>query len=240
MKIIKNEQLITRNARIGRYLSLVGLVTIVGVTIYLFQAMSQSERMTDTSTWVLLGVLLVGMIISQVSVYFAVRWGRRPDLLLEKALKGLPGDYTLYHYTTPVPHLLVGPAGVWLLLPYFVRGVVTYQKNRWRLSGGSLASKYMRFLGQETLGRPDLEANAQADALARLLKKHFAEGEELPSIQAALVFLEEETDIQADEAPLPTLPAKKLKDFLRKAAKEKPLPAAQIARLNSILAGTSS
>ncbi len=240
MKIVKNEKLITRNAKIGRYSSLVGLLIIIGVTIYLFQAMGRAETITETTTWLLLGTLLVSMIISQVSVYFATRWGRRPDLLLEKALKGLPGDYTLYHYTTPVPHLLVGSAGLWLLLPYFVRGVVTYRKNRWRLSGGSWASKYMRFLGQETLGQPDLEISAQAEALTKFLKERLPTEAELPPIQAALVFLEETAQIQADDAPFPTLPAKKLKEFLRKTAKEKPLSSQQIALINAALAGKAS
>ena len=50
-----------------------------------------------------------------------------PDELIDQALKGLDKKYTLYHYSIPVSHLLVGPAGVWILLPYYQRGTITYK-----------------------------------------------------------------------------------------------------------------
>ena len=57
--------------------------------------------------------LLLGFLLSQVGIFFGNRWGRRPgpDELLSAALKGLEDKYTLYHYSTPVYHLLVGSFG---------------------------------------------------------------------------------------------------------------------------------
>ncbi len=236
MKIIKNEKLIKRNAKIGQYASLAGVVTIIGVTIFLAQSLFKPESVTGETTWIMLAVLLVSMIISQVSMYFGTRWGRRPDEAIDKALKGLPGDFTIYHYASSVPHLLVGPAGVWLILPYFLRGVVTYKKNRWRVGGGGFAQSYLRVFGQESIGRPDLEVGAQAAALEKFLKKKFEEGEEIPPIHAALVFLDEKVEIQAEDAPLPTKQVKKLKDFLRKAAKDYPFPSSELERVKEALA----
>lgn len=235
MKIIKNEKLIKRNAKIGQYASLVGVVTIIGVTIYLGQSIFNPEKITGDTNWIMFGVLVVSMIISQVSMYFGARWGRRPDDAIDKALKGLPGDFTLYHYASPVPHLLVGPAGVWLILPYFLRGNVTYRKNRWQVGGGGFAQSYLRVFGQESIGRPDLDVGSQKATLEKLLKKKFGEVEEIPPIYAALVFLDDNVNIQADDAPLPTLQIKKLKDFLRKAAKEKPFPSSDLARVKAAL-----
>ena len=235
MKIIKNEKLIKRNAKIGQYASLVGVVTIIGITIYLGQSIFNPETITGDTNWIMLVVLVVSMVISQVSMYFGTRWGRRPDEAIDKALKGLPGDFTLYHYSSPVPHLIVGSAGVWLLLPYHLRGNVTFQKNRWRVAGGGFAQSYLRLFGQESVGRPDLEIGSQAAALEKLFRKKFDEGQEIPPIHAALVFLDEQAEVNAEGSPLPAMQVKKLKDFLRKAAKETPFPPTELERVKAAL-----
>ena len=94
MKIIKNEKLIKRNAKIGQYASFVGIFVIIGVTIFLFQSTLNPESVSGDMTWIMLVVLLVSMIISQVSMYFGTRWGRRPDEALESLhddIGGVPG-----------------------------------------------------------------------------------------------------------------------------------------------------
>jgi hypothetical protein len=235
MKIIKNEKLIKRNAKIGQYVSLAGLLLVLGTIVFLVQFMRAPESATQTNTFLLWGILFLGIALSQVSMYFGTRWGRRPDEAIDKALKGLPGDYTLYHYASPVPHLIVGPAGVWLLLPYHMRGNVTYRKNRWRIGGGGFAQSYLRLFGQESIGRPDLEVGSQAASLEKLLRKKFDEGEEIPPIYAALVFLDEKVEINAEGSPLPAVQAKKLREVLRKAAKEQPFPQAELERVKAAL-----
>jgi hypothetical protein len=235
MKIIKNEKLISRNAKIGQYASLFGLILVIGTIFFLFQFLRTPESATQTNTFILWGVLLLGIVISQVSMYFGTRWGRRPDDAIDKALKGLPGDFTLYHYSSPVPHLLVGTAGVWLLLPYHLRGAVTYKKNRWRVGGGGFAQSYLRLFGQDTIGRPDLEVGGQASTLEKFFKKNFEQGQEIPPVYAALVFLDEQVVIDAEGSPLPAMQVKKLKEFLRKTAKEQPFPATDLARVKAVL-----
>ena len=147
MKIIKNEKLITRNGRIGQYTS-IGALGVLGIGMYL------SFARPDLFVYSI-GALIVGFTMTQVGMYFSNRWGRspRPDEQLDAALKGLPGDMTIYHYVSPVPHLLIGSAGVWILQPYHQRGKVTYYKNRWRLSGGGFMQAYMTIFGQEEIGR---------------------------------------------------------------------------------------
>ena len=92
------------------------------------------------------GALLLGFTLTQVGMYFGNRWGRspRPDEKLDSGLKGLHKDFSIYHWATPVAHLLVGPAGVWVLIPYHQRGQVSYRKNRWKMSGGGFLQNYMR------------------------------------------------------------------------------------------------
>jgi len=228
MKIIKNEKLISRNSKIGQYTSL-GALAVLGVGMYI------SFTRPELIVWAV-AALLVGFMLTQVGMYFGNRWGRspRPDEKLDAGLKGLPGDFVIYHWTTPVSHLLVGPAGIWVLLPYHQRGAVNYRNNRWKMRGGGLMQGYMRLFGQEGIGRPDLDAEAEINSIRNALAKNLEE-EEIPEIGAALVFTAEGVEIEAEEAPMPALPIKKLKDFMRNKAKEKPISAAELEKVKAVL-----
>jgi hypothetical protein len=170
--------------------------------------------------------LLVGFALSQVGIYFGNRWGRRPrpDELINQSLKGLDGRYSLYHYQSPSSHLLVGPAGVWAILPRHQRGKISFEKGRWRQRGGNI---YLKIFAQEGIGRPDLEINSELDSAKQYLSKLFPD-EEIPEINAVLVFTNDRAEVQADNAPIPTLHIKKLKEFIRKHAKSKPVSTEKI------------
>ena len=221
MKIFKNEQLIKRNSRIGNWASL-GALVVLGIGMYI------SMTRTDLFMYAL-AALLVGFTMTQIGMYMGNRYGRspRPDEKLDAGLKGLPGDYTMYHYTTPASHLLVGPAGVWVVLPYHQRGQVTYSKNRWRISGGGALQWYMRIFGQEGLGRPDIEIETESSNVRKYLEKEIDESA-VPAIKPLMVFTSDDVEIEAGDAPVPALKLKQVKDFLRQKAKEKPLSQLQL------------
>jgi hypothetical protein len=228
MKIIKNEKLIKRNGRIGQWTSL-GALGVLGIGMYL------SFQRPDLFVYSI-GALIVGFAMTQVGMYFSNRWGRspRPDEQLDAALKGLPGDMTIYHYLAPVPHLLVGSAGLWIFQMYHQRGKLAYYKNRWRLSGGGFMQAYMTIFGQEGIGRPDAEITAEIDVLKKFFGKQIAESE-IPEIRSALVFTNEQVEIDSTNAPLPVLKLKQLKDFIRQKAKEKPIDSVTLEKLKSFL-----
>jgi hypothetical protein len=231
MKIIKNEKLIKRNGRIGSWLSIAALIVLGGGMYISFTNPSNPQLFTYAMT-----SLVLGFILTQVSMYMGNRWGRspRPDESLDAALKGLPGDYTVYHFMTPAAHVVVGPAGIWTLIPYRQRGVVTYNRNRWRLGKGGALQTYMSIFGQEGIGRPDMEAEGEIREMKKVLAKSLGE-DAVPEVQAALVFMNEQVDIQVDGAPIPALKLKQLKDFLRQKAKEKPISHAQLVAVKTAL-----
>ena len=228
MKIIKNEKLIKRNSTIGQWTSL-GALAVLGVGMYI--SFKQPELFTYA-----LGALLGGFILTQIGMYMGNRYGRspRPDEKIDAGLKGLPGDFTIYHFSTPVSHLLVGPAGVWALLPYRQHGVVKYLKNRWRVVNGGFMQTYMSIFGQEGLGRPDLEAESQISSIQKLFAKKLNESE-IPEVNAVLIFMHDQVELQVADAPLPALKLKQLKDFMRQKAKEKPLSQIQLTAIKSAL-----
>ena len=227
MKIIKNEKLIQRNGKIGQYVSL-GALAVLGVGMYI--SFSKPEYFTYAIV-----CLIVGFIMTQVGMYMGSRWGRspRPDEILDSGLKGLHSEFNMYHYASPVSHLLVGPSGVWVLLPYHQRGKVVYEKNRWKLKGGGFLQSYMRIFGQEGLGRPDLDAENEVQTLKKFLAKKMDESN-IPEINPILVFTTEDVELDAGESPIAAVKLKQLKEFMRQGGKNRTLSGGQIAELNEL------
>jgi hypothetical protein len=93
----------------------------------------------------------------------------------------------------------------------------------------------MSLFGQEGIGRPDLEAEAEIKAVKKFLSKSFEE-HEIPNVQAVLVFLNEQVEIQANDAPHPALKIDQLKSFMRQKAKERPIPATSLVQIKTLLA----
>lgn len=229
MKVYKNERLISRNARIGQYTS-IGALLILGAGMYI------SFQRQDLFLWSV-AALVVGFTMTQIGMSYTNRWGRkpRPDEQIDAALKGLPSDLAIYHYMSPVPHLLVGPAGMWILQAYHQRGKITYARNRWRLTGGGFMQGYMSIFGQEGLGRPEIDVAAETGSLRRYLAKH-VEDSQIPEIQSALVFTNDQIEIDAPDAPIPAMKLKQIKEFFRQKSKERSLGSVQLEALNSALA----
>lgn len=228
MKIIKNEKLIERNSKIGNWISLAALI-ILGLGMYI--SIAQPDLFVLS-----LVCLAVGFILTQVGMYMGSRFGRspRPDEKLDAGLKGLHSEFSIYHYSSPVSHLLVGPSGVWVLLPYHQGGRIFFEKNRWKIKGGGFIQSYMRIFGQEGIGRPDLEAESQVDVVRKFLAKKMDESA-IPEIKPILVFTNEQVELEANESSIAALKLKQLKEFLRQGSKNRALTSDQIKVITSHL-----
>lgn len=218
MYIDTNNKLVRRNARIGQITMLAGLLVLGAGMYYSFQS--------PENYIISLIALFVGFILSQIGMYFSNRWGRlpRPYEQLNQALKGLDKNYALFNYTkgSPASHLLVGPAGVWVLMPRFQGGTITYSNGRWRQRGGNW---YLKLFGQESLGRVDLELQGEVEKVTDWLNSQVFDSEEdTTPVYAALIFTNPKVklDISPDEnPPAYTITLKELKDTVRKVAKDK-------------------
>ena len=228
MKIIKNEKMIKRNGTIGNWMQL-GAIAVLGVGMYI------SFNRTDLFTFALAS-LLVGFTMTQIGLYLGNRYGRspRPDEKLDAGLKGLPNEFSIYHYTTSASHLLAGPAGIWILMPYHQHGEITYKKNRWRNSGGGFIQGYMRIFGQESIGRPELEIDSEINTLRKRLAKQMDESE-IPEINGMMVFTSDDVTIDGEDANIPAMKLKQIKDFFRQKAKEKVISTDSLNKVKSLL-----
>ncbi|HPS41155.1 MAG TPA: hypothetical protein PK040_01030 [Anaerolineaceae bacterium] len=218
MRIISNDKLIKRNGRIGNITSLASIV-VLGAGMVLSFTDKDGSKIPYT-----FAALIVGFLMFQVGNFFMSKWGKspRPDELISSALKGLDDKYTLYHYTTPVSHLLVGPSGVHCLVPLNQAGEITYDelRQRWKHKGGNF---FMKTFGGESLGRPENEVRYTLGDAAKLLKdKSISIDPFVP--EAVLVFTNPKAELSGEDSPVQALQAAKLKEFIRKKAKEKLFP----------------
>ncbi len=228
MKIIKNEKLIKRNAQIGSWTSLAALV-VLGGGMYL--SFTRPELFIYS-----LIALLLGFTLTQVGMYMGNKFGRspRPDEKLDAGLKGLQNEFVMYHYTTPVSHLLVGPAGVWVVMPYHQRGQVEFQKESLAHEGRRFSARLYAHLRAGRLWDVRTSRSKRDQSLKKYLLKHMDESE-IPEINALMVFTNDDVEINAEGSPVPALKLKQLKDFVRQKAKEKKLPAETLNKLKTVL-----
>lgn len=225
MKIYTDEAKIKKNRLIGQITTIASLV-ILAIGLYL------SFQGAGNYITISFAALILGFILSQVGISYGNRWGKhpRPDESIDSSLKGLDDRYSLYHYVTPVSHLLLGPSGIWILLPYAQGGTITYVKDRWHQKGGNF---YLKLFAQESLGRPDLDISTTSMDLKRFFEKKLPELE-APDIHSVLIFTNERTSVEAEEAPIPTIPIKKLKDLIRKTAKDNPVALDQLSPISEL------
>jgi hypothetical protein len=227
MKIIKNEPLIQRNRKIGNY-------TMIATIVLLVAGVYLSFQQTQLFMYALV-CMFAALIIQQVSIFFSNRFGRTPrtDELIDKELKGLDDKYTLYHYKTPVAHFLLGPAGAWIIAPYFQAGSINFdeKKNRWVQKGGNV---FLKTFGQEGLGRPDLDIKGFSSDFERFLKRKQLDNN-ISEIKSVLVFFNPKAVIENAAAPIPAITIDKLKDFIRRNAKQQPADMEKISLFEKAL-----
>ncbi|HEX6386281.1 MAG TPA: hypothetical protein VF177_16535 [Anaerolineae bacterium] len=215
MVILRDEQRIARMRRISQYMSFIGMAALLVGLVLVF---TNAENVFLYQ----LIALAVGWLFSQVGIYLAHRYLRRPrpDEVLDEALKKVDRDGRLYHYLLPAPHVLLLPTGIIVLLPKWQGGNVTVEGDKWKQTGLGLR----KFFGQEQLGNPTREAETMVEALASYIRKHAPEVEEVPI--AALIVFTSKGNWQLDlkRSRIPAMHYTKIKGYLRQKKRPEPIP----------------
>lgn len=212
MKVYSNNKYIERNKKISKILMITSLV-LLGFS---FIAMLNS---TTNSTIFFLSLIagLLGIILSTINIPLSNRFNisPRPDELITRSLKGLGDEFSLIHYYSDVPHLLVSLNGIWILMPYMVKGKVLYDGNRrkWKLlKTGNFLS---RFFGSEGLGNPTKEAHYLVRDFKNAIRKR-KEFRSLPDPTPLALFLTNPVEFDVKQTPFPVISSEKIKPFLRR------------------------
>lgn len=217
MVIIRDENRIARLRKISQYASIGGMLLLLGGLVAAF---------TDADNVFLYQLLALtfGWLVSQIGIYLAQRYARRPrpDEVLDDVLRKVSRGGRLYHYVLPAPHVLLMPTGIIVFVAKFQTGKIVADGDKWKQTGVGLR----KFFGQEGLGNPTREAEAMVGAVAGFLNKHAPEVEEVP-IGAMIVFTAKGlTTLNVAGSRIPAMHFSKVKGFLRQQKKQvEPLPA---------------
>ena len=211
MYIYTNEAKKKKNKNISKWTTIAAFVVLIAGAVAAF-----SPKYITLSFI----ALIVGFIMSQVSISFTSKWGREPsnDAIFNVKLKGLSDNFSIYHYMDPVDHLLVGTAGAFILMPYFQGGEIGYDeaKGRWTQKK---ANFIMKLFGQESIGRPDQECEANIAAV----RDYFISKEiDFPEdkIHPLLVFINPQAKLlEGQNFKYDTIPLGKLKNTIAAYAK---------------------
>jgi hypothetical protein len=226
MRIVRNERHIRVRSFIGKNAALVGLGALAVGLILSFIQPDQLLIMTIC--------MLVGVSFSIVGGIFADRYAgplAHHDAL-SGVLKGLDNHYALVQYMLPVPHVLLEPSGLTALVVRSHGGQVTFQEEgRWK---HRQPGKVLRqIVGQPGVGVPDLEAEHQVKKLKRWLADQLLDTE-VP-VRAAIVFVNPNVQLDADNSPVPAFYGKKIKAWLRGPGKQTPLSSDVYRQLASVV-----
>jgi len=207
MQIISNEKEIDKNMKIGFWSTLVSY-PILGWAAMLY-LMSSANLKTSFP------LMVIGLLLFQIGKTFRP-WGRGANEQFDKALTKLGNNYHLFHYRKNISHIIIGPAGIWLLIPNYTEFDVEYHEKsqRWKPVFGSFWQKIGSFF-KEKFGRPDMELIIESDTLDKFLQK-FWTFEENPHVNAVIVFMNEEIELSTKSSPIPSIKIGKLKEFIRK------------------------
>lgn len=229
MKKVINEKLIKRNKMIGNITSIGGIAILAAGLIL-------NINPTPLRTMISFGALIIGFVVAQISTHYVNRFGRNPryDEVIAENLSKLNNDYTFYAYTSSASILLVGPSGLWIPIPVLASGEISYD-NKWRQKGGSFL---LKFFGQENLGKPSLEVEANERQINSLLGQNIDE-DEMPPVRSILVSLHPKAVIaDVENAPTPIVQVNALRRYIRKVdRKEKQeIPQETLNIINDVLA----
>lgn len=164
MIVLRDEKRIARLARLAQIISLGGLAVLVAGLLFIFFSENPNVFLYQ------LVALFVGYVLSQVGLYLAHRYLRRPrlDLVLDKAAgKYARKDGRLYHYLLPAPHVLLLPTGIIVLAAKYQSGRITAVGDTWSQKGLGMR----RFFGQEGLGNPAREVEGMVAKMAAFVKE---------------------------------------------------------------------
>lgn len=206
MKIIRDENRIHRLKKVSQYFSLIGMAALIGGLFLVFSG-NQNAILYQ------LIALGVGWILSQVGVYYANRYARDPrsDEVLDDVLKHLFKEGRLYHYFFRAPHVLLTRNGIIVFHTKYQSGKIIANGERWRQTGVGMR----QFFGQEGIGNPFKEVEAQVGIIANYIRKNAPEVEEVPIAPIIVFTTKNIQSLDVEHSDVPAMHYTKVKGYLR-------------------------
>ncbi|MBN2469953.1 MAG: NERD domain-containing protein [Anaerolineae bacterium] len=199
MRVATNHTKIRRNRRIAQYAFFATLALLI-LGLFVTNAAPNNPLLLLAP----LVVLPVAIAATFYSVRMANLWLRepRPEKTLDEGLKGLSTRAVLYNYVLPARHVLITPQGVFTFTMRPQEGDFVVENNKW-VKKGNAFSKFMTLFRQDTLGRPDLDAQREAAEVQKLVDQVAPDSGVV--VEPVIVFSNPYATVEVIESPYPVL-----------------------------------
>ncbi len=199
MRVATNHTKIRRNRRIAQYAFFATLALLI-LGLFITNAAPQNPLLLLAP----LVVLPVAIAATFYSVRMANLWLRepRPEKTLDEGLKGLSTRAVLYNYALPARHVLVTPQGVFTFTMRPQEGNFVVNGTKW-IKQGNAFSKFMTLFRQDTIGRPDLEAQREAVEVQKLIDQVAPDAG--ITVEPVIVFSNPYATVEVVESPYPII-----------------------------------
>ena len=239
MHVVANQKLISTRVKIASAAHLAALgVFAVGLIL----SWSNPEPTTELMVGAYIAII-VGLILYNVGQKFLRRFGPRfrADGILEKTLKGLDRRYTLLVFPQlKLPdYILVGPAGIQVIVPRAHDGAISCRANVWYRDPGKGLKRIGALFGGVPFGDP---SNDVAKGIARIKERLEQAGigeKEQPPIDGIIIFTNPAAKLRIDGCSYPVTGLKGLRSNVRgaKGARDRALDERGVERVVQALTG---
>jgi len=250
MRVYANNEAIAKKGKLGRRLSMAGLI-ILGLGMLASFSPGTIQKWIDTGNplaqnpfilWVYQGgwlylsmaALIGGFVLGQIGNSYMRRYLRpnRPDTVIAKALKGFDDRNRLYVWASPVDLVFVGPAGIYAIVGKDLAGPVEIVDGKVKTPFS--LRKILFFFGDESAGRPLDEAQYDAEKLEKWLREQLGEAFNV-HVQPLVVFTNDKVQLKVSDPDAPVIPYKQLKSYLRTQLKRKPITKPALQRVVEVM-----
>jgi hypothetical protein len=215
MHVVVNQKLISTRVRIASVAHLAALaVFAVGLFVSWSNPEPTMEQMASAYA-----AIIVGLILYNVGQVFLRRFGprSRADGILARTLKGLDRRYTLLAFpSTKLPDtILVGPAGIQVIVARGHDGAISCRANQWRRDPGSGLKRLTGLFGGTPFGDPSQDVSKGIARIRQRLEQAGIPEDQQPPIDGIIVFTNPAAKLRIDGCSYPVTGLKGLRNSVR-------------------------
>ncbi len=239
MHVVVNQKLISTRVKIA---SAAHLAALAVFAVGLFVSWSNPEPTMEQMAGAY-AAIIVGLVLYNAGQIFLRRFGPRfrADGVLARTLKGLDRRYTLLAFpSTKLPdYILVGPAGIQVIVGRPHDGAISCRANQWRRDPGSGLKRLSALFGGSPFGDPSQDVSKGIVRVRqRLAQQGIAESQQ-PPVEGVIVFTNPAAKLRIDGCAYPVTGLKGLRSNVRggKGSRERVLDERSAERVVQALTG---
>ena len=239
MHVVVNQKLISTRVK---FASAAHLAALAVFAVGLFVSWSNPEPTIEQMAGAY-AAIIVGLVLYNFGQVFLRRFGPRfrADGVLSRTLKGLDRRHTLLVFpSTKLPdYILIGPAGIQVIVARPHEGAITCRANQWHRDPGKGFKRIAGLFGGSPFGNPSDDVSKGIARIRQCLEQRGMPESQQPPIDGIIVFTNPAAKLRIDGCSYPVTGLKGLRNNVRggKGSRERALDERSAERVVQALTG---